>query len=190
MKAIKIILTILLSGMIAACSLPGGEVPADHFYRLPPLAPDAAQGLTKKIQINQVRASGIYHERAMLYVEAGEPQEIKRYSYHYWTDAPASLLHNYFSSRFDSVSSAASGPVLQLNMQVLNFERVLGQGSADAFVRIRVDVNHASKSEIKFSKIYEARAAATSLALPDTARAFGEALEVIAQAIERDMAGV
>lgn len=190
MNHAKILSVVTSLWLMTACSLPGGEVPADHFYRLPPVAPDAAQALTRKLHVNQVRASGIYHERAMLYVEATEPQEIKRYNYHFWMDSPANMLHTWFSSRLNSTTATNNADAMQLNLHVLNFERLLIQDGADAFVRLRLDVMYPAKSGVAFTTTYTARVSATSLALPDTARAFGEALESIAQAIERDLTNI
>ena len=61
-------------------------VPDDHFYQLPeilPLKTSTSRQTEVIIGIDSLRSDGLHGERAVLYVDADNPLELRRYHYHY-----------------------------------------------------------------------------------------------------------
>ena len=173
-----------------ACSISGGAIPQDHFYRLPTIE-TASYVQQKNIIVKPVRVDGLYHERSMLYVNQNEPLEIKRYSYHYWVETPASLilksLTAYLSANKQADLNTAN---IELLPGLLNFERLVSLGKAEAYIKLHIEVNHLNHPEKSFTKTYEARIAASSMNMYDTVSAFGKALDEIAKVLVSDLSGV
>ena len=76
--------------MITGCA-GSGAVPDDHFYQLPEIIPPKSFTTPRTdviIGVDSLRSDGLHGERAILYINADSPLEIRRYHYHYWTDSP------------------------------------------------------------------------------------------------------
>ena len=92
---IRIFLLILSVNSLTACSLGGAPVPQDHYYKLPQLViSPLEEPRFKQLLIKPVKATGLYHDRAILYIEQEKPLELQRYHYNFWSETPANLLHN------------------------------------------------------------------------------------------------
>ncbi|HEY9051885.1 MAG TPA: hypothetical protein VIQ03_10105, partial [Gammaproteobacteria bacterium] len=177
MKIIKLLLMPLCLVYLSACSISGGTIPSDHFYRLPAINIESVSNLPQAIKIKPVKVDGLYHERNILYVDQNEPLEVKRYSYHYWVETPASLIHKSLSA-YLSVNKQvdAKAAIIELIPTLLNFERLVSPGKAEAYIKFHIEVNHLSQPGRSFTKTYEARIASSSMNMHDTVSAFGEAL--------------
>ncbi len=86
----------LVSAMIlalAACSQP--EVPIDRYYRLQLAAPGPSEARLKgTLEVERFIANGLIAGRPILHSEAGKPNEIREYNYHFWTEPPIVLLRD------------------------------------------------------------------------------------------------
>ncbi len=185
---------ILLLGLIYlnGCSISGGTIPSDHFYRLPEINAQSVTGQPQILIIKPVRVDGLYHERAILYVDQSEPLEIKRYSYHYWVETPASLIHKYLNGYFKQSVLTHEQPEqkaahIVLKPTLLNYERIVSDGQADAFVKLHIDLQSSTLKDESFSRTYEARVRASSMTMHDTIGAFGKALDQITKELVNDL---
>lgn len=188
MTNIKTIALLLCSISLTGCGISGGTIPQDHFYRLPAIEA-VSQTNQQHIIIKPVRVNGLYHERAMLYVDQDQPLELKRYHYHYWVETPASLIHKSLSAYLATDKQANVKEInIELIPTLLNFERLLSPGKAEAYIKLHIQVNNLNHPEKSFSKTYEAKVASSSMIMHDTANAFGEALDEIAKALVGNIA--
>lgn len=193
-KNIKTIALLLGTISLTSCGISGGTIPQDHFYRLPAVE-TASHTPQNNIIIKPVRVDGLYYERAMLYVEQDQPLELKRYHYHYWVETPASLIHKYLNSYFlesglmDEESKLKTAHMI-LNPTLLNYERIVSEGKADAYVKLHFELQSNTDKDKFFTRTYEARVAASSMTMHDTVSAFGKALDEIAKALVIDLQSI
>ncbi|MBI3188068.1 MAG: hypothetical protein HYZ31_09440 [Gammaproteobacteria bacterium] len=173
----KQIWTVVLALMLTACGFSAGNIPADHFYRLPAAKPVVT---AVPVTIQSVRADGIYNERALLFVESARPLELKRYDYHFWSQTPAKLTQSYLST---CLVYAGAEHMTDITLQtrqwtpvIESFERVLESGKAQVLVKLRIN-----------QRLYEANVMATSMEMHDTIEAYGQAMQTICEAMARDL---
>ncbi len=174
--------------MLQACSLSGEAPPADHFYRLPEPSGElsGAQVHFDHVLIKPLQVSGLYHERAMLYVDAQRPLELHRYHYHFWTDPPDVLVQRYMKAwllqhkvadrvSLDSVDRGEAEPALVISASLVGFEQ--RRGGAETDVRLAMDIRWNDADGNSHSTRIELKQAAASAGLYDAAEAFGQALD-------------
>ncbi|HEC14553.1 MAG TPA: ABC transporter [Rhodospirillales bacterium] len=100
----------LVSAMIlalAACSQP--EVPTDRYYRLQLAAPSAPMRrvvLKGTLEVERFIANGLIAGRPILHSQAGKPNEIREYNYHFWTEPPIVLLRDQLVTYLRAVKIA------------------------------------------------------------------------------------
>lgn len=192
-----------LLGLLSACGLGGANVPETHFYRLPAISLAAQSQLYSQLVIHPVRASGLYHERAMLYAEQARPLQLQRYHYHLWAEKPAELIGKALYQGLNSSGIAAelSRGLLRpeqaaaIDTRIEQFERLVdADGMADG-VKVQVALQFSVRgaahsdgdSDGEWVKTYRAEVAARSQRMHDTAEAYGEALQQITQQLVVDL---
>lgn len=186
----RFVLYFCLLFTLNACSLSPAKVPEEHFYRLSNMAElktHAKSFLTSEL-VN-VKANGIYNERAILYRYANKPLEIHRYNYHFWLQSPAQMLKNYMqlylqtaeiSTRLNSLISK-NMPDSIIQAEIMQFERVLDKNQAGVDVAIKFTfAGHVN--------IYTAQAEAKGNSMYATINAFNKALSQVMDAFVVGMA--
>ena len=196
MKSLFVML--ILIGYLSACGITGKPIPQDHFYRLPQANIDAAKSSSlESLQLVAVTADGLYNERNLLYVDASRPLEISRYHYHYWLESPLTLIAKFMSEALQSSRVAAqfSGPgdkpgaQARMLIQIVHFERIIEANSISVKVSLKVSVDNQGNKSDSWQKLYNHDQVVASNDMHDTARAFGEALNTIAQMLINDLSG-
>ena len=191
----RLFILLFISQLLTACSLAGGEVPVDHYYRLPEIPAIEKQSISfYSILINRVKVDGLYHERSMLYIEKNTPLEVKRYHYHYWVEPPAKLIQKYMASYLIHTSIAEQITTnaligradVEITPQVLNFERIIDGGDVRILVTLKIDARFLNNSKM-FSKKYKADIKLADNSMHATANGFGQALEGILVSIVQDL---
>jgi len=174
--------------MIASCSFSGGQIPADHYYRLPEASVEKNTAFkVNHFLLNPVKAEGLYYERSILYVEASAPLEVKRYHYHYWVETPAKLVRKYAQSYLSQAGTISNMSVnvsshpadIETDITITNFERIVEPGAVQSLISLRISVKYQKDPERDFSKLYTAKVNAESSVMHATAAAFGKALNEI-----------
>lgn len=192
-----------LLGLLSACGLGGANVPQTHFYRLPAINLPAQSQIFSQLVIRPVQASGLYHERAMLYAEQPRPLQLQRYHYHLWAEKPADLVGKALYQGLNSSGIAAeiSRGLLQpeqavyIDTRIEQFERLINAagmaGEVKVLVALQFSVRGADQSDgdsdSEWVKTYSAEVAARSQRMHDTAEAYGEALQQIMQQLVTDL---
>ena len=184
-----------LYALLAGCSLGGGPAPDDHYYRLPDAQVETQQRRYSRVVINPPRATGVYHDRALLYVEQATPLEIHRYHYHYWSAPPESLVQEHFVNWWSTSGLAEqvnTSPVedadLVLDSRLLAFERLVGGEGIRVKATIAFSVRKASTSGLVWSKDYTQELTPDDGQMHSTAAAYGRALDDIMQRLVKDLA--
>lgn len=185
-----IVLPIIILGL-SACSLGGGTAPVDHFYRLPDISSGikkhSTQALFKEIVIKPVKTTGLYHERAILFIESEKPLELQRYHYRFWASTPAELVHDALlqgvkssgiATQVTSVVSVAR-PDMIIDSRIIHFERKVAKSGVEVLVTLDVSARKGKSNELLWNKRYSNTQALQTTDMHASARAFGEALTAI-----------
>lgn len=189
-----LMLTLML--MLSGCSFPTSQVPADHFYRLPPVpAVTPVKQTFAQILVRPVQVEGLFHERAMLYVEQDAPLEIHRYRYHYWVEPPAVMVGRYITQwlQKSAVAGEVSGsPVyqraeLEISALITGFERLVTATGYENQLAVVFTVSYADSNRPAWSKQYQVSVPSASAAMHDTAAGFGQGLEQILEMLLADL---
>ncbi len=193
-------LAIALLALATGCVGSPGELPRQHYYRLPPSAPASAGAntlLPGTLGIFRPQASGLHHERAILYREAARPVELMPYHYHAWIDPPPLLVRDHLAE-FLRASGAARGILREperraadyrLGGRLIALERVVNAQTIEVEAALELELRDASDELLLAPRVYRATVAATDRSMPATVEAFGEALERIYGEFLRDLAG-
>ena len=174
----------------------GGSVPQDHYYKLPMIDISAQlEPRFKQLVIKPVKATGLYHDRAILYIEQDKPLELKRYHYNFWSETPANLLHN---ALFQGLSSSAisnnisrdinaSRPDYIIESRVVSFEREIHENNVTVQVALDITVRSGHDVSDQWTKRYHSQQSLTDTAMHPSAEAFGAAVEDICKQLISDL---
>ncbi len=188
-----------LLGLLSGCGLGGANVPQTHYYRLPGITLPAQPQQFSHLVIRPVQASGLYHERAMLYAEQSQPLQLQRYHYHLWAEKPAELTGKALYQGLLSSGIAAQisrglpkpEQAVVIDTRIEQFDRlILSNGVADGVkvqVALQFTVRGADASDHNWVKTYRAEVALPSQRMHDSAEAYGAALQQIMQQLVADL---
>ncbi len=182
-----ILSTLLLALLLAGC-VGTGTVPETRYYRLPTPRPAAlAQPLfDQPLGIPRLQASGLYHERPLLYFLTDSPLDLRPYHYHFWSDAPALLIRDHLTDYLLAAHVApdvvrypneARAP-LQLYGRLVRFEREVSAERILVHVALEFTLETGDVAKLP-TKRYAVQLEATDRTLHATVAAFGSALEQI-----------
>lgn len=168
---------VVVATSLAGCGFSAGNIPADHFYRLPVPTPI---NVSQIVDVKSVQADGIYNERALLFVEQSRPLEVNRYNYHFWAQTPSALVQGWLQACLNNPHAAQAHKngqtVIPINTVVRGFERVITNGQADVVVKLQINLHE-----------YEMKVPAASMDMHDTVSAFGKAMQQVCEAVARDL---
>ena len=190
----RLILLFLLVLNLSACSLGGGAVTQDHFYRLPEVVLVNRGAIYSNIVIKPVKATGLYHERAILFIESDKPLELQRYHYSFWSTAPAELVHNalYQGLHTSGISTQTSRDLSEIrpdyiiDSRVIHFERFIESHKITVEVDIEVSARNATTGAVWIKRYHASKIVPTD-DMHASAEAFGEALKGITQQLVDDL---
>ena len=193
---IRIFLLILSVNSLTACGLGGVSVPQDHYYKLPELviSPQKEPSF-KQLLIKPVKATGLYHDRSILYIEQEKPLELKRYHYNFWSETPANLLHN---ALYQGLSSSGLSQTISrdiklsyadyvIDSRVVSFERIIDSGEVTVHVALDINVRSGHNKNDQWTKRYSSTQLLTTTAMHPSAKAFGKAVEEICRQLIGDL---
>jgi len=197
---LRLIVIAMLLNIANACSLGGGPVPQDHFYKFPEVQLDAqVEPVFNEIVIKPVKSSGLYHERAILFIESDKPLEMRRYHYNFWSTTPAELIHNALYQGLQSSKiarhiardlSALTADYI-IDSRIVRFERIIKNQSARDLVGIEValeiSVRKGGVAGLVWTKRYSVSDALQTTDMHLSAQAFGDALKDIAGQLVADL---
>jgi len=197
MNILKVLLTFIVAILVTACGLGGSSVPADHYFRVPEIILPAQETPTfSLLTLKPVKASGLYHERAILYIEKDKPLEMQRYHYNFWSNTPAELIHDalYQGLNSSAISSRLNRGLSEeradfiIDCRIVHFERLIDRQQASVRVVLDISVKNGKSSSGKhWSKRYALDQSIESMGMHDSAVAFGKALTEIAGQLTSDL---
>lgn len=191
---LRLVVVLLIAGL-SACSLGGGGAPQVHYYRLPAIIVEKQpQPHYSEILIRPVKASGLYHERAILYSTKEKPLELKRYHYRFWAQAPTELIHQALyqgltaSGLAKQVSRkpARQSPDIIIGTRIISFERVMEGSQVEVRVVLEVALRRET-GEGHWTKQYQSTQQLHTTAMHSSAEAFGRALQEITSLLVEDL---
>jgi len=192
----RFFILITLISLLTACGLGGEPAPADHFYRIPEIVISPQdKSLIDTLVVKPVKASGLYHERAMLYIEKSRPLEIQRNHYHFWYKPPADLVLDALYQGLSSSKVAQQVSRVQMNQrpsyivdsQIMKFERVLEGNEVSVQVRLEVTFIRPDNPSAQSTKYYQSNQLLQTNDKHTSAEAYGAALQDIVKQIVNDI---
>jgi ABC-type uncharacterized transport system auxiliary subunit len=133
-RAAALAMGLVVTGtLLSACAAPP-PTPQDVFYRLDPVAAESgALALDGTVEVDRFVASGSLANRPVLYSEPGF-NAVSEYHYHYWIEAPPSILQSALVSFLRSAKLAKrvvtpevrATPEYTITGRVLRLETVRG----------------------------------------------------------------
>jgi len=196
---LRIIVLLLIINNIASCSLGGGPAPQDHYYRLPEVNLgnlfESKQAVYNNIVIKPVKSTGLYHERAILFIESDKPLELQRYHYSFWASTPAELSHNalYQGLQSSGIATLVSRempeirPDYIIDTRIIQFERFIDGSTVNVQVSLEMSVRSGQPSGPVWSKRYNVAKQLQTTDMHDSAEAFGEALKEVSALFVKDL---
>ncbi|MDH5484235.1 MAG: PqiC family protein [Gammaproteobacteria bacterium] len=186
-------LFIMLVSLLGACSLSPANIPGDHFYRLANVQPAESDAIDfDHVLLKAVQVSGIYNERAMLFVERDRPLEIQRYHYHFWAETPSQLIYKQLrqhllvrSRHVSSIANAKPADIV-ISPELLSFERITGNAIA-VQVSLQMTVHYPSAPGKDWANTYSRLQPVGSSAMHATVQAYSTALDQLILNFLQDM---
>lgn len=184
---------------LVSCSLGGGPAPQDHYYRLPEVKlndlNESQQAAYKSIVIKPVKSTGLYHERAILFIESDKPLELQRYHYSFWSSTPAELCHNalYQGLQSSGIATHVSRDLSEIrpdyiiDTRIIQFERYINKTTVNIQVSLEVSVRSGQATGPMWAKRYNVTKQLQTTDMHDSAEAFGEALQEISAILVNDL---
>ncbi len=188
----KILVLCFFPALLAGCFGEPAPVPQDSYYTLPEPKAEKHKQLFTTIGVNTIRATGVYNERALLYLDKNTPLSIKRYHYHHWVMPPAQLVRQQLKAYLTN-SGIANNVInyrpgnpgdMTVKGTLLKFERALDGKNVEVRVAIELEISGATQ---RFSKQYAAYIAAKDNSFESSAAAFGMAIQKIMQQFIGDL---
>ena len=195
----RIIILLFIINNVISCSLGGGPAPQDHYYRLPEVKLDdlkeSVQAVYKHIVIKPVKSTGLYHERAILFIESDKPLELQRYHYSFWSSTPAELTHNALYQGLQSSGIAAHvsrdiseiRPDYIIDTRIIQFERFIDGSAVKIQVSLEVSVRSGQPAGPMWTKRYSVIRQLQTTDMHDSAEAFGEAMKEVSENLVKDI---
>lgn len=196
----RLMLLLILVNALQSCSLGGGPAPQDHFYRLPEVVlnsqVEGAAGVYKNIVVKPVKSSGLYHERAILFIESDKPLELQRYHYSFWATTPAELVHNALYQGLQSSGIAITvsrdisetRPDFIIDSRIVHFERFIDAQNVTVEVALEISVRSGNPGVPAEVKRYKASETVQAMDMHASAEAFGKALSKIVKQLVAELA--
>lgn len=182
------VVALSMAGLLAACA--GQEPPPDHFYRLD--VPAATERFARPlysgiVEVAPLIADGLVSDRAVVYLYADEPNEVRQYTYRFWNTPPAVLVQEQLI-RFLRGANVADRVVstdlrlpadLSIEGRVRRFEQVFTGKDVRVVIELELAVIRGKDQGLMLLKDYRVEPLAQDDTLPAAATAASEGLSDI-----------
>ncbi len=179
-------IVILAALLVSACTQP--ELPKDNFYRLQiDQAQDQGQILFRGgIEIERFVADGLIADRPIVYSENGNPNQVRQYHYHMWTEPPVAMLRDQLVDylRQAKVSDKVVTPELRGNARyaligkIRRLEKIAGKNPR-AVLSLELALLEDRTGKLIFLETYRVEQTAASDGVGDAVIALNQALSEI-----------
>ncbi len=178
----------ILLGVLTACAAQA-PVPQDKFYRLQAVlasAPLTAPILPGVLEVERFTADGLTAGRPIIYVDSSDPNQLREYHYHFWTQAPTVMLRDELVTylRQAGVAINVVTPEMRLDAdhilsgRIRKLEQIVGSKKGTA-LELEIVLRNPRNGELLFLKTYRHEVAQSAIGVAAAVVAFNEALNII-----------
>ena len=154
---------LMFATALAGCAS-APPVPEDHYYRLQAVYaadPSATKPFPGTIEVDRFVADGLTSERPLVYSEAGKPNQVKAYHYHFWIKPPTVMLRDELVSflREANVTDQVVTPELRVDAdyvltgKIRHLEQVVGT-AARIVLEVELGLRRPRDGKLLFLKSY------------------------------------
>lgn len=198
MSPSRLAAAVLIAGTLAACV--GEPPPPDHFYRLsvaPPAERLKRPLLDGTVEVARLSGDGLVGERALVYVLAEEPYEIRTYNYQFWNEVPGALVQEQLIRflRAVNVAGRVVSPELRLPSdwsvegRIHRFDQVVGKG-VTMVIELELGLIRLEDEKLLLLETYHVEEPVTDASVPETVLATNRALSAIFSRFLGDLKGL
>lgn len=166
--------------------------PTDSYYRLMPKETGASKELTLPLQVRRFTAEGLLRERALLYSDDAGHRVLKQHNYHFWTDAPAHLLTDYWRIQLSDLrprlARTSSANRYELHGHVRRMERLISKDGVQIALGIELWVLDNTSGKEIIRRRYDVIERAASDQVVDSVQAYEVALQTVSAQFVADFA--
>jgi cholesterol transport system auxiliary component len=196
-KALRGFNAALLASLMAACA--SDPLPDYRYYK--PVQSAAATALASPVidaalEVQPLRADGLFGERPIVYSFSDEPQKLSQYHYQLWTDPPGAWIQRRMIDRLEQ-SSVASSVTARANARerpaklvglIEDLQRIKqSDGSWRVRVALRLRVDLAAGRQRLLEKVYAIELKVAGDAMADSIDAFGTAIDQVCDQLVADL---
>lgn len=177
-----------LVALVSSCAAQA-PVPQDKFYRLQavlasdPLSTPVLPGV---LEVERFTADGLTAGRPIVYADAGDPNQLREYHYHFWTQPPTIMLRDELVTylRNAGVAKSVVTPEMRLDSdhvltgRIRMLEQIVGAKNATA-VELEVSLRNPKDGKLLFLKSYRHEAEQSSTGVASAVDSLNEALNII-----------
>jgi len=182
--------------VMAGCATQA-PVPSDKYYRLQAVFADATSSAPKfagTFEIERFTADGLTAGRPIVYVEAGDPNQLREYNYHFWTQAPTVMLRDELVTYLRTAKIAESVVIPEMRLdpkfvmtgRIRKLEQVLGTSNGTR-LEIEIAIRRIDDGKLLFLKSYNQETAQTSPGVASAVDALNKSLNVIFSDLLQDL---
>ena len=185
-KPISIVVLIISITLSQGCVMSTDPVPEDLYYRLQAdtiLDPLPNPKFSGSIEVERFVADGVTAGRPIVYSEAGKPNQLKEYHYHFWTEPPTIMLRdelvNYL--RDSNIADAVVTPEMRvrsafiLTGKIQRLERVIGE-KASAKLALQLSLRRSETGELILLRVYKYDVPSDEASISGAVRSLNSAL--------------
>lgn len=179
---------VLVFGLLTACAAQP-PVPQDKFYRLQAVlgeAPLPTPVLPGVLEVQRFSADGLTAGRPIVYADASDPNQLREYHYHFWTQPPTVMLRDELVTylRQAGVAKSVVTPEMRLDPdhvmsgRIRMLEQIIGTRNATA-IELEISVRNPRDGKLLFLKSYRHEAEQGSKGVASAVDSLNVALNII-----------
>lgn len=186
----------LMVGLLTACAAQP-PVPQDRYYRLQAVvaaAPTGAPTLPGTLEVERFSADGLTAGRPIVYMDAQNPNQLREYNYHFWTQPPTVMLRDELVTylRAANVANNVVTPEMRipsdyvLTGRIRKLEQITGTTDSTA-MELEISLRRQADGKLMFLKSYLHETKTSSQAVNAAVNALNQSLNIIYADILADL---
>lgn len=179
---------IMLLGVLTACAAQA-PVPQDRYYRLQAVlasAPLTTPVLPGVLEIERFTADGLTAGRPIVYADSSDPNQLREYHYHFWTQAPTVMLRDELVTylREAGVAKNVVTPEMRLEAdhvisgRIRMLEQVIGAQKGTT-MELEIALRNPRDGKLMFLKSYRHEVEQSAMGVAAAVDSLNEALNII-----------
>lgn len=185
---VKRVGVVVVLSVVTACAAQA-PVPQDKFYRLQAVLasdPLPAPILPGILEVERFTADGLTAGRPIVYADASDPNQLREYHYHFWTQPPTIMLRDELVTYFRQAGVAKSvvTPEMRLDAdhvltgRIRMLEQVVGSKKSTA-MELEISLRNPRDGKLLFLKSYRHETDHDTIGVPAAVDSLNEALNII-----------